>query len=519
MFGLDTMKRKCARAFLEIDCGATRKFIETPREASRVIEEIATDLTSKHNFIPTMAAQQPSNKRHIDDTEPESKWEDFEGFEESSAKDSEGRFWVMTVHQNAEGSYVNFPASVDAVIVTQRSNIAIKYLSYQEERCPKTGRCHLQLFMITKDKVKHSTLRKNFPKHYIAMRYKKATNKQADEYTKKKETATGKHVYQGGEFEDDQSGKRTDLQEVLKACEDGATLDAIVRTHGSTFVKYPRGILLAKKILQKPDPNRKVEVVLFTGPTGTGKTSFVKRLIEMGNNSVYVPEANNSNMLSFEEYDGEQVISIEELSKCAGPSCQIPSAALLKLCDNGAVKLMGRGQSCHAKHSFVYITSNFEPDQWGMSEEHLAAFLRRVNLWMDCDYKEWTVRQCTFPCLPPFMLPEWSLNSLHTKWLNLETAHSGFKFVKPATRSTASTSRGFILWTDANAKASSPATQQPSTGPIVVEDDEPELSQDFGAVELRRNKEPEPEFNLSPDNSQVNKTFPFVYDLTQEDNF
>lgn len=458
-----------------------------------------------------MAAEHPTNKRRIDETDPESMWNNFEDFEEANAKDSEGRFWVMTVHQNKEGSYVNFPASIDCIIKTQRGSKAIKYLSYQEERCPKTGRLHLQLFMITKDKVKHSVLRNNFPKHYIAMRFKKSSNKQADEYTKKKESATGKCQYQGGEFEEDASGKRTDIELIKEACEDQKTMEDIARMCPNAILKYDRGVRALKKLLQRPNPDRKVSVALFTGPTGTGKTSFVKRLVKQMGDRCYVPSPNNSNMLSFEDYDGEQAISVEELSKCSGPGCQIPSAALLKLCDGGVVKLMGRGQSCYAMHGTVLITSNFEPDQWGMSEEHLAAFMRRVSIWFHADYKEWEVRECRFASLPNWCQAEWSLNSNHTKFRNLESAHSGYEFKKPATRSIGPSSRSFILWTDANAKVSEPLQSQVSgTGPIVVEEEE---------VELRRIPEPEVEFDLSPANSQLNKTMPFVYDLTQEDNF
>ena len=153
---------------------------------------------------------------------------------------TEGRFWCFTVfavdNSKVPREYVDFPANVNSIIRSSRgTEYPIKYLIYQEEKCPKTDRYHLQGFMITHKPVKFTVLKNCYPKVHLAMRYKKSTNAQAREYCNKDDTATGFHKYEGGEFEEDQSGKRSDLEMVAKAIEDGDTLKAVARKFPSSL--------------------------------------------------------------------------------------------------------------------------------------------------------------------------------------------------------------------------------------------------------------------------------------------
>nr|QRI44156.1 MAG: replication-associated protein [Cressdnaviricota sp.] len=91
------------------------------------------------------------------------------------------------------------------------------------------------MFMIMEKPIKFTVLKNAFPKAHIAMRYKQSTNKAADEYCDKEETATGKHKYKGGVFEEDQQGKRSDLELVAEAIQDGATLKAVASMFPASY--------------------------------------------------------------------------------------------------------------------------------------------------------------------------------------------------------------------------------------------------------------------------------------------
>lgn len=458
-----------------------------------------------------------SAKRTISDTEPESSWEDFDNYEEPNAKDSEGRFWCMTIHKDENGEYSNFPATVGQLLKTQRGTKHIMYLVYQEERCPKTERCHLQLFMITKEKVKHSTLRGLFPKHYIAMRYKKSTNEEAAMYCKKKDTATGKHVYEGGTFEEDKSGKRQDLEDLYEAALNQEVLAAVVGksfNNFKTYVKFHAGVEKAFQMLQKEDDDRVCELILLTGPTNSGKTTFVKEFLKRTGYSAYQPRSNNGGAYSFETYDRQQVIWIEELSSCTGPGAQLSAASLLKLCDNGRVVLPGRNMSKAAHHGLVMITSNMEPDQWGLHPDHLQAFLRRLTYWVHCDYDAWEMKQQAPETLPAWVEASWIKDELNCKMHNWAEMMTGHKFTKPAIRSLPSTSRGFILHPTALARQHEREAQERSQSSSEAEQSSISLiSDDEEDVPLRRHSDnDDDEYDFALTNEEIAKALPGIYD-------
>lgn len=406
-----------------------------------------------------------------------------------SKKDTEGRFWCFTVYQNEEGEYVNFPASVHTLIITQKAQKAIKYLIYQEEKCPKTQRLHLQGFMITKDKIKHSALRNAFPGHHFEMRYKDSTNQQAKEYCRKDDSATGKHKYEAGEFEEAEQGKRNDLQAVMDAIQDDATLRDIAGRFGPSMIRYDRGIRSVHSILTSAPNRGQPFVCIFWGPTGTGKTEFagmVADLLECG--EPYMPAQNNAGRFSFESYVDSQAILLEDFNGAEMLGIQ----PLLKICDRGRFTLPGRGISPHARHQYVFITSNKSPDEWGYSAEHVAALRRRCDLEMYCDYDEWTVETARNNQVPNWIAQSGSLNSSNSKFPNV------FTYLRPELAQVveankrlkrhSATSRNFIL---------------PAARPIADEEKEPE------AVDIYE------DFDLSP--AHISTTLPFIYDLTQDD--
>lgn len=74
-------------------------------------------------------------------------------------------------------------------------------------------------------------------------------------------------------------GKRTDLEDCADMAEAGATDGEIARAHPGDFIRYHHGIAAYRTAIQPTPPEeRPVEVIIFWGDTGTGKTTRARRM-------------------------------------------------------------------------------------------------------------------------------------------------------------------------------------------------------------------------------------------------
>lgn len=304
---------------------------------------------------------------------------------------TEGRFWCFTVfavdNSKVPREYVDFPANVNSIIRSSRgTEYPIKYLIYQEEKCPKTDRYHLQGFMITHKPVKFTVLKNCYPKVHLAMRYKKSTNAQAREYCNKDDTATGFHKYEGGEFEEDQSGKRSDLEMVAKAIEDGDTLKAVARKFPSSFMKYHGGIQKFSVLMQEPLAIERINEC-YWGPGGVGKTHYVMELIKSKGWSFFIPDVKSDGSFCFASYAGEQVLLLDDFEGKKHLDCR----TLKLIMDNHGCNLPARYVQVAARHHRVIILSNLAPENWGYGAEHVHPIVRRIDSLVSCRMDEWRV--------------------------------------------------------------------------------------------------------------------------------
>jgi len=126
------------------------------------------------------------------------------------------------------------------------------------------------------------------------------------------------------------------------------------------------------------------EFVIMWGESGTGKSWQAKRII--GEDSYYIPEMNNSGFLSFETYDSQKWILIEEFK---GMGLFIDD--LKRMTDRYKCILRGRGCSKQALHTGLIITSQVNPADWYPNdrEEDRVALLRRVTQLWQMSKKFW----------------------------------------------------------------------------------------------------------------------------------
>lgn len=120
---------------------------------------------------------------------------------------------------------------------------------------------------------------------------------------------------------------------------------------------------------------RDVEVILFVGPTHTGKTRMAMELAEVygGPKGYYVIDATNNNTVWFDGYDGQEVLVIDDYQGW------IKFRTLLRILDGYRIRLERKGGFVYAKYKKILITSNVMPEEWYQKVPDISPMIRRIH--------------------------------------------------------------------------------------------------------------------------------------------
>lgn len=169
------------------------------------------------------------------------------------------------------------------------------------------------------------------------------------------------------------SGKRGDLDDIKDMADSGESTINIASSHFGSYVRYHRGIekYMTLKSASLND-HRNVEVKIFWGATGTGKTFKASMESER---PYWLPNPNGPSALYFDGYDGQDTIIIDDFYGW------IPFHVMLRLCDKYHCSLNTKGGTVSLRHKKVIITSNLPPRDWykNVKDELFAAFTRRIT--------------------------------------------------------------------------------------------------------------------------------------------
>lgn len=161
-------------------------------------------------------------------------------------------------------------------------------------------------------------------------------------------------------------GFRSDLQTVADEALKGTPVETIALQHPVEYIKYSRGIQALANM--QPTPKwRNVEVIVFVGPTGTGKTRRA-----MAEESVFKLNQNTNGTLWFDGYQGESTLLLDDFYGW------IKWGELLTLLDGYPYRCQLKGSFAWAKWDTVIITSNKEPKDW-YDRADISALQRRIS--------------------------------------------------------------------------------------------------------------------------------------------
>lgn len=252
--------------------------------------------------------------------------------------------------------------------ICSRLKAGSRYFVFQRERCPTTGREHLQGYVQAVDQLSLRQWKQLFGENYpVRIAKSKGDYKANRVYCTKEETRI-----EGTEFTEfgqaSEKGKRNDIHGVLGLATSGADLQEVITEYPEEWLKYSKAILAARGIFSSKR-TAKPEVFWFYGPTGSGK-SFTA--FQMYPNAYFKDPTNKW----WDNYDGYAPVIIDDFRR---DFCTF--AQLLRLLDRYPLRVEFKGGSTEFCASAIVITTPKSPkDTWeGRTEEDLQQLLRRID--------------------------------------------------------------------------------------------------------------------------------------------
>ena len=279
------------------------------------------------------------------------------------------RGYILTIPLVQNGDRVKLKEVRDKVIRK------FDYVVFQVEKGDTTGYKHIQMYLENDDQIKWDTVKKLFPKAHIEARL--GSKKQAFIYCTKEETRLhGPFEY--GERPDFMTSaeKRRSIKEMfIRAVAEGSSdkelLMAFPTIYSKKLAEEYRSVLGVHLHLE----NRDIKVTYISGPTRSGKTSYVRRKFKP--EDIYV--VSDYDKGPFDSYKGQKVIIFEEYRS------NFPLSVFLQMLDRYPYELPCRYSNKQALYTEVYIISN-----WSLREQYLnvdltdkQAFISRVNYVLD----------------------------------------------------------------------------------------------------------------------------------------
>lgn len=246
-----------------------------------------------------------------------------------------------------------------------------------KEECPSTRKKHLQCYGYWDNqktygaliKLAEKLLRKNGVEYH--MDPAKGNAKSNQKYCSKN------HDYEeSGDCP--AQGCRNDIANFRDAILAGESEEELIMSFPEMMAKYDRFYQRCRNLILKKEAKKRIipEVIVITGPTGSGKTSQVYNDNDI--DDIYKVEVGDgsSGSIFWDNYNGENVILIDDFHN------NFKLDYMLRLLDSYPMKLNIKGGYTWKCAKKIYITSNIPIDKWYpyCPPEHRNALIRRITI-------------------------------------------------------------------------------------------------------------------------------------------
>jgi hypothetical protein len=282
-------------------------------------------------------------------------------------KVARARRWVFTLYQKGSGTdnpgnLVPDTQTLDSWETKVRGMDlgGIRYLIFQQEVCPDSGKDHIQGYIHFDKAVRVTQIAERFGTKPEAFTMARGTPEQNKDYCSKDDSRKqGKSTFEHGTCPGGQ-GNRSDLQQMTKKIKEKG-LKRAIEDHPATYMKYPRGAEALDKHYKRARtegvirPN--ITVWVMWGTPSSGKSHWA---MTYDPTSYYVlPDQSGSGTTWFDDYDGEKTLIIDDHE-----GRLIPLATMKRICDKYPMQVQTKGGYVPAEWTTVIITSNYHPQSW-----------------------------------------------------------------------------------------------------------------------------------------------------------
>lgn len=253
----------------------------------------------------------------------------------------------------------------------------ITYFVYQREKCPTTGRLHMQGYMEFSTTMTLKACKDIHPTAHWTPVSDLARTRRA-EYCKKERTRDVDRMLNGVEVpagpwswgKPKAQGSRSDIAEIAEMVQSGLSIQQIASELPAAYIRYHRGIKeLRAALIGEAPARRPLELIIIWGAASTGKSTLAREI----DNNLYTVASRDGRW--FDGYNGHRTILIEDFR------CEWSLGHLTTCCDVFPLSVPTKGGFVNARWERVIITSNTHPKKWYQAEEseYRKAFFSRIN--------------------------------------------------------------------------------------------------------------------------------------------
>ncbi len=241
----------------------------------------------------------------------------------------------------------------------------IRYICWGREICPDSGKVHFQGWLQTENPKRMSEIKKILGCRKLHVEAMYADEVKNDIYCQKEGNwqRLGEFIVQG---------QRTDYENIKKMIRNGSSDLEIADRYFSQWTRCRTAFAKYRELVAEEQTRvfRKVQVEIYSGKTGTGKTRMA-----MAENDVF--KIQGDKLQWWDGYTGQNVLVIDEYAN------QVGLTKLLGILDGYQLRLAVKGEFTYAKWHKVILTTNLDVLHENANCNHRAALHRRVtNYWV-----------------------------------------------------------------------------------------------------------------------------------------
>jgi hypothetical protein len=286
----------------------------------------------------------------------------------------QGKYWTFTLNNYCQDDIDAYVAFGDERVGDE---LDAEYFLFSRE-FGESGTPHLQGYIAfpsrkTFNYVKALLTCSNIP-HIERAKGSAAQNK---EYIEKanpegQQEKSEEDIFEFGTLPRNGRGRRTDLELAYEQIRAGTTFSALSESYPSASVRYGAG--LQRLIMLHPKPKPLLEIHVFWGQTGTGKTRRCYDFTSL--EKIWSCPGKQGTGVWFDGYDGHEVALFDDFD-----GSWFPVTTFLKLIDRYPFRYQVKGGFVPWIPKHLFITSNVDPKDWygGASEAHQAAVMRKLR--------------------------------------------------------------------------------------------------------------------------------------------